>query len=304
VSLSRGELRLASAILWLAFQPAFAQDRTPFAEELRRRLTAELDRIAADLDGVMGYSVTDLTTGERWGRLETAPFPAMSTIKVAVLYELLRQADEGRLKLADRLRLDRRHAVGGSGVLNHLGTPELSLEDHARLMVALSDNTATNVLIEAVGMERVNARLEQLGFTTTRLKRRMMDLEALQRGLENLTSPAELARLFEIAHRGEGLSAASKEAMLSILKLPKTSPLRRGVPEAIEVASKPGWDEASVWADGGVVYAKGRPYVLAAMTTYLKSAAAGASAIEDASRTAYDYFSRVGAASEHGRRIR
>jgi beta-lactamase class A len=87
----------------------------------------------------------------------------MSTIQVAVLYELFRQADEGRLELSDRLRLDRRHAVGGTGVLIHLGTPELSLEDHARLMVAVSDNTATNVLIDAVGMERVNARLEQTG---------------------------------------------------------------------------------------------------------------------------------------------
>src|SRR5829696_3925656 len=118
------------------------------ATELRDKLATQLAAIASGLDGVMGYSIVDLTTGDRMERLPSEVFPLASTIKLTLLYELFKQADEGKINLDEMRTLDRGQAVGGDGVLVELTTPSLSLRDYATLMVVLSDNTATNVLID------------------------------------------------------------------------------------------------------------------------------------------------------------
>lgn len=270
---------------------------------LQQALEGTLLGIAEAVDGVMGYEVVDLTSGARFGRLQNEVFPTASTIKLAILYELFRQADEGRLTLDEPRLLDRRHVVGGSGVLRELSAPSMPLRDYATLMTALSDNTATNLLIESVGMRNVTARMAALGLKTTMLRRRMMDGEAARRGDENVSTPAEIARLLEILHRGEGLTADGHRGLLEILKRSKSSPMRRSIPPAIDVANKPGTLEG-VAVDAGIVYLARRPYVLSLMLTYLKDGTAGEAAIESASRAAYEHFSRLAGASEYGRAIR
>jgi len=273
------------------------------ASELWKALGRRLEAEAAAVDGVVGYTLVDLTSGDRLGRLEHEVFPTASTIKIAILYELYRQVDEARLRLDDSRALDRRHAVGGSGILNELTTPTLSLGDYATLMIVLSDNTATNVLIDVVGMQNVNSRMSALGLDQTRLRRRMIDLDAARRGEENVATPAEIARLLEIVHRGEGLSKASHQDMLAVLKKPKSSALRRSVPPRVEVANKPGGLEG-VAVDAGIVYLESRPYIFVMMATFLTENGAGDAAIETASRRAFDYFNRLALSSEYGRRIR
>lgn len=273
------------------------------AASLRLALERQLEAEAAAVDGVVGYAIVDLTTGERFGRLEDEQFPTASTIKLAILYELFKQADEGRLRLAEARLLDRRHAVGGSGILDELTAPSMPLRDYATLMIMLSDNTATNLLIDAVGMQNVNLRMAGLGLTKTLLRRRMIDLEAARRGDENVSTPGEIARLLEIMYRGDGLSRESQQGMLTILKKPKSTPLRAGVPAGVEVANKPGGLEGVV-VDAGIVYLERRPYVLAMMATYLKQEKAGDDAIESASRRAFDFFNRLARSSGYGRRIR
>src|SRR5690606_38141926 len=135
----------------------------------------------------------------------------------------------------------------------------------ATLMILLSDNTATNVVIEAVGMANVTARMASLGLGRTLLRRRMIDLEAARRGDENVSTPAEIARLLEVIHRGEGLSPESHAAMLEILKKPKSTAMRAGVPGNVPVANKPGGLEG-VAVDAGIVYLENRPYIFSMMT--------------------------------------
>jgi beta-lactamase class A len=134
---------------------------SPTAAELKSKLEHRVQGIAAHVDGVVGYEILDLTSGERFGHLEHELFPTASTIKLAIVYELFKQADEGGIKLEDRVTLDRAKAVGGSGVLHELGTPTLSIRDYVTLMVMLSDNTATNVLIDLVGMDNVTTRMQR-----------------------------------------------------------------------------------------------------------------------------------------------
>lgn len=271
--------------------------------ELRIATQKKLEAIAGNLDGVMGYVIVDITSGERFERLPGESFPLASTIKIAILYELFKQAEEGRLKLDEVQALDRRHVVGGSGVLNHLAAPAMTLRDYAVLMIVLSDNSATNLLIDTVGMESVRKRMAGAGLPGLQLRRRMIDLDAALRGDENVGSPDDLARLLLMIHKGEGLQPASREGILQVLRKPKTSALRDGVPAAVPVANKTGSLEG-VAADAGIVYVPDRPYIFVATTTYLKSGAAGNEAIRAASRAAFDYFDRVARSSEFGRVIR
>lgn len=276
---------------------------TAIGEELRRGVERQLEAEAGAVDGVVGYTIVDLTSGDRFGRLQDEQFPTASTIKLTILYELFKQTDEGKLRLDEPRPLDRAHVVGGSGILDELTAPVMPLRDYATLMIVLSDNTATNLLIDTVGMPNVNARMSALGLTKTRLRRRMIDMEAARRGDENVSTPAEIARLLEVIHRGDGLTKESHQGMLAILKKSKATALRAGVPPGIEVANKPGGLEG-VAVDAGIVYLDRRPYIFSMMSTYLKQESAANDAIERASRRVFDYFSRLARSSEYGRRIR
>jgi beta-lactamase class A len=280
----------AAAPLLFGFIPA----DQPLAAELKSRYDARLRDIAAHVDGVVGYAVLDVASGDRFSRLDTAAFPTASTIKLAIVYELFKQAEEGRVRLDQSIVLDRTKAVGGSGVLNELDTPTLSVRDYATLMVVLSDNTATNVLIDLLGMENVTRRMASLGLPGTRLRRHMIDLAAARRGDENVSTPAEIVRLLEIL---------SKNAdAIALLEKPKSSRLRAALPADIAVADKPGELEG-VRVDAGIVYAKNRPFIICVMTTYLKSETEGASAIEEMSRVSYEYFTRLGKGLQYGRQV-
>ncbi|HTK28201.1 MAG TPA: serine hydrolase [Vicinamibacterales bacterium] len=264
------------------------------AAALKSSFSARLERIAGSVDGVVGYAVLDLTSGERFGHLEDAVFPTASTIKLAIVYELFAQAAEGKVRLDQPIVLDRAKAVGGSGVLFELGTPTLSVRDYATLMVVLSDNTATNVLIDLLGMDNISRRAASLGLPSTKLRRHMIDLAAARRGDENVSTPAEIVRLLEILSKNPDA--------IALLKKPKSSRLRAALPPGVEAADKPGELEG-VRVDAGIVYAKNRPYILAVMTTYLKSEAEGEQAIREMSRAAYEYFSRLGAGLQYGRQV-
>ena len=294
---------LSVAMSCAVIQAAQAPADSAKAKELREKLTRDLDAIASKVDGVMGYSVVDLTTGERIERLPKEVFALASSVKLTILYELFKQADEGKLNLDEVRPLERRHVVGGTGVLTELTAPAMPLRDYATLMVVLSDNTATNLLIDVVGMERVTARMASLGMPTLKLRRRMIDLAAARRGDENVGTPADLTRLLEIIYRGEGLKKESAEALVAILKKPKSTAMRRGIDDGVAVANKPGTLEG-VEADAGIVYIAGRPYVFCALTTFLKDNAAGEAAITTASRAAFDYFNRLAKSSDYGRAIK
>lgn len=294
---------LAAAAGGTITAPARAQSPTtgPLQSDLKTVLVRTVDEAAARLDGVAGWIVTDLNTGEVvTARNERQAFPTASAIKLSILYELLEQSESGSIALDRPLPLDRAQVVGGSGVLQHLTTPSLSLRDHAALMVILSDNTATNVVIDAVGMDRVNARMASLGLGDIRLRRRMMDAGAVARGDENVATPASLAAVAERLWRGDGLTPASRAEAHRVLRL-VSGRVRNAVPGSVPVFEKTG-SLAGVRAEAGVVEVAGRPFSIAVMTTYLARDEDGSRLIGEIAAAAFSYFDRMAKGGAHGRR--
>jgi beta-lactamase class A len=168
------------------------------------------------------------------------------------------------------------------------------------MTVAVSDNSATNVLIRRVGMENVNAMLESAGLHVTRLRRQMMDLKAASEGRENVSTPREMMTLLELIYRGKLLNKEMTADFIKILSTHKESSLLQGLPDDAVAANKPGELEA-VRNDSGIILMKNRPYILCVMTTFLKDEKDGSAAIRKISALAYSYFDRVARASEYGR---
>ena len=297
-------LKAPAVCAWLLAASASAGAQTPPATELRAKFERRVQEIAATVDGVVGYSILDLTSGDRIGHLENTTFPAASAIKLAIVYELFKQAEEKKITLDEKITLDRKQAVGGTGVLVEMGTPTLSMYDYAVLMVTLSDNTATNVLIDRLGMDRIATRMQGLGLPGTKLRRHMMDTVAAKRGDENVSTPDELVRLLEAMHGpAQGPAKAGHYTLpgaIDLLMKPKENRLRKGLPEGVASADKSGELEG-VRVDAGIVFAKNRPYILCVMTTFLKDEAEGERAIEEMSRVSYEYFSRLGSGGTLGR---
>jgi beta-lactamase class A len=227
-------------------------------------------------------------------------FPQGSAIKIPILMEVYKQASEGKFKLTDLRWVDKQQQVGGSGVLQELGdrTSQLSLRDLGILMIVLSDNTATNMLIDLVGMENVNKTLSSLGLTQTRLQRRMINPAASGKGEENLSTPAEATRIMEILYRGEFLNRQACDEILAILKKPKSGGINSELPANIPVAFKPG-GIAGVSTEWAIVYLKERPYVVVVMENYGIGNEAD-TAMKEISRRLYDYFWRLGNATRYG----
>ncbi|UCD44203.1 MAG: serine hydrolase [Candidatus Bathyarchaeota archaeon] len=231
------------------------------------KLKGKLEEASSVFEGVMGIAVKDLTSGDEIGVDWDERFLAASSIKISILIELFRKAKEGAVDLDERVSVEDDVKVGGTGVLKEFGdgTVTLALSDLASLMITVSDNTATNILIDVVGMEDVNTLMEGIGLRTTRLLRKMQDSEASAKGRENYATPRELMELMAALQVGEWPDPWVSEQTLSYLMKPKTTAINRLLPYQVKVASKYGTMRDS-YCDVGIVYHPERPYALAVMT--------------------------------------
>ncbi|QDT68628.1 hypothetical protein MalM25_15510 [Planctomycetes bacterium MalM25] len=170
-------------------------------------------------------------------------FTQASAIKIPILWALHRAAEEGELSLDEALSVDPRDGAGGCGVLQSFSSPEtrIALGDLAVMMTVLSDNVATNLLIERLGFEAVNELIEDShGGANTRLRRKMIDQAARDAGRENTATPRDAAvlmlRLAEHCEAGDPAALRVKE----MLELKKESPVTAALPGEVRLATKPG----------------------------------------------------------------
>ena len=269
---------------------------------LWQKLESKIEQVDRNLDGVMGVAIEDLTTGDHYFLREDEVFAQASSIKITVLANLYLQAQQGKLKLTDLYTVQTSDLVPDSDIVNGLtpGVTRITLRDLATMMVAVSDNSATNVLIDRVGMQNVNAMLDGLGLSHTRLRRKMMDLEAAKQGRENISTPREMMTLLDAIYHGKLLNKESTGDFFKMLSTNKQSFIPRDLPPDLKVANKPGELEA-VRNDSGIVFVEGRPYVICVMTGFLRNERDGEEAITKVSLETWRMFDRLSRATEYGR---
>ena len=188
-------------------------------------LRHKLDSIADIHHGVIGYSVIDIENGVRMSRRGDETFPTASLIKVPILVTVYDLVAKGQLSLSDPLTVLKIDQVPGSGILQYMHNGmALTVEDAAWLMITLSDNTATNLLLDRIIIRRVWAKMDSLGLHNTKVHSKSflrnssvaMD-SSVKYGL-GVTTPNEMARLFELLALGKAVNPASDSAMLHMLE--------------------------------------------------------------------------------------
>ena len=280
---------------------------------LQQKLKDSISAVERSVDGVFGVVVVDLQTGQRAVWNPDAVFPVASAIKLPILIELFRQSQQaeqgtaGLSRLGDSYTPRAEDIIADSNILAGLsvGTSRLTNRDLATFMVVVSDNGATNVLIDRLGMQPINSLLTRLGLGHTRLRRKMLDAEAVRRGQENTSTPAELAELWERLYRGQLLSPTYTADVLRLLSLHKEGYLSAELPEGVRLASKPGSLDGAR-TDAGVIWAgrkQERPFIVTAMVAYARDGRAAEAAIAHVAAAAYGYFTRLADSTSYGRGI-
>ena len=227
----------------------------------------KIEGLVSAAPGRIGLVIKDLVTGDllQWSADER--FPSASLIKIPILVEALRQAQSDPLMLEERVPIYPETRAEGSGILKELPSVEsASLLDLLTLMIIVSDNTATNLCIERLGMAAVNDTIATLGLKTTVLQRRMMDIAARDRGLDNFTSAADIAHILELLATGKFLTRERCAQAIGIMERQQLNDrIPRLLPPEVKVAHKTG-ALPGLCHDAGILQWESHEIIVAALT--------------------------------------
>ena len=220
----------------------------------------EIIKILDQVPGKISFLYENLDTGERVGYREDQSLMAASVIKLYVMAAAFKQFETGKLREDFSLSILKKDCVPSCGALTYLhdGICVTAL-DLVTLMIIFSDNTATNVLIELLGMDEINRYIKSLGFEKTCLNRKMYDTEKSSKGIQNYITASETGRLLTMMYRGELVSEEASRQMISILKnqqlCSKIPFYLQALTEEPEIAHKTG-EDCGITHDVGIVYGK------------------------------------------------
>lgn len=318
-------------LLCLVSLTAFGQSTKPVQN--LERLRAHLQELASAFPGTMGVTVRDIATGQQISINGDKLFPMASAFKIPILVEVFRQVEAGKFSLDDRVELTADDRTLGSGILT-LMSPGLkpTVHDLATLMIILSDNQATDMLLNKVGAENVTATMRKFGLNNIRVdrttfelirdylaliddaaagktKQQLMnrpqlntaspervakaDLE-FSRIMKDVASPDDMARLLDMIVKGKAASENSCQQMMTILNRQQFNHrLPRYLPEGTGFAHKTG-TIGSTTNDAGVMFIRGNPIALVVFTMDKRT---GRGEVEEQmgrlARVVYDFFDAV-----------
>ena len=219
-------------------------------------ITGKLESFIANLGGDYSIVLRDLNKKQDLFLLNPEKLiKAASTVKIPIMMEIMAKVSEGKLDLEMDIQIDNEPKVAFSKI-NHLETDKLKLKELLIYMMSISDNTATNILIELASMDSINSRMKSLGIEKTILKRKMMDFESAAKGLENYTCASEIAKLLEMIYSGSFISEEICGKMVDFMATGIDKDfMDRYLPKELKVAHKTG-ELDYMDHDCGIVYLK------------------------------------------------
>ncbi|MDD5194995.1 MAG: class A beta-lactamase-related serine hydrolase [Candidatus Omnitrophica bacterium] len=260
-------------LLFTLMLPAYStlsaiQKKNRMYLNLKKQLRKELRTIGSNAS----FVVKDLSLPSlKISHKENERYPAASLIKLPILAVAFQAAAERKVALSQDVVIRKRDITGGSGILKTKRLPfKLSLTELLEIMIANSDNTATNKVIDILGSGYINRKFRTLGLRHTTLRRKMMDFSGRKKGIENYTSTSDIVTLLERIYNNKLVDSKSSNLALSFLRNQKVNdriPLY--LPGAVDIAHKTGL-ERGVVHDAGIIYTPKGDYIICVLTKKVK----------------------------------
>ena len=197
--------------------------------------------------------------------------PSASLVKIPIMAAVYELAEKGDLSLNEKLTYKKKYRCGGSGIIKRCryGT-KFTIRELVELMITLSDNVATHMLIDRIGIKNLNKIFKELGLKNTNIDRFVMDLQARNKGVENYTTAEDIGLLLEKIYRGKLVSKeASIEMLLIMLKQRISDRIPKKLPTQVAVAHKTGLMK-DVCHDAGIVYTNNGDFIICVLTHNIK----------------------------------
>ena len=228
----------------------------------------EIEKIISQVEGSVCINFYDLNKNNGFSVNGDKKVLSASMIKLLILAELMKKIFENKFSLSDTVMMANFMKIGGDGVLKELNSGHhFTLKELTTLMIIVSDNQATNILIDFLGMENINLLGKELGLKESFLGRKMMDTEARKNGYDNYTCADDISLLLKLIYQEKLINKEASQLMLGILlRQQQGERLQRYFPSDIKIAHKCG-DLDNLENDGGIIWIGDRIYILVVLTS-------------------------------------
>jgi len=262
--------------------------KKPDSKKLKKMLQKELKRFS----GTIGLILYDFDNGYHVEIKPDQVFESASLVKIPIMIEVYRRISEGSLLPSKEIELSDSHRAGGSGILKkEPAGSRWRVDKLVELMITESDNTATDMLLEMVTMEKAEKTIGKLGIKNTTIRRKIFDFAQIDKGKDNLTTPGDMFRMFRILYESRKIGEKQRAEMLNILKNQKRNRMiPRFLPGEVQCAHKTG-SLLGILHDCGIIYPKNKkPYILIIMGKNIKNQKICKKRIAALSRKIYDFL--------------
>lgn len=252
-------------------------------------LQRQLEDIIKDFEGTASIIVKE---GHKELLInEDVQSKAASIIKLCIIWQLYKEADLGNLSLDEEISLKESDKVGGCGILREFRQGlSFTLREIGILMIVLSDNTATNLMIDRLGIEKISKTIDDLGLENTIMERRMYDPKAWELGLENYTNPKDMIQILDHMINSEEISKEYRDEMIDILRRQQlNTKLPAMMPSDVDFAHKTG-ELDDIDHDVGILFLDGKTIFIALMLKDVEDKNNAIKIHNKIGKAIYDYY--------------